>query len=198
MRRIWFFIFVLSAGFVHGVVLDVTRLPPPAFADGEVSLDAALPGGLAAGGDFRVFRLEMEFSATPSNSVQVALGRDAPPCDGRLGAEEAGLIAGWDCGEWFLRPSGLKERYVCAARSASGRLTLTVSVRLDAQGVPKSASFRDGASDLAFVGLSLAPFPGWLNPGAWTRLRVTSRGAVAPGENIRVVFAPDGARIIIK
>ena len=198
MRNLFLLVLSLSGLSLSAASFNVSGLPAPAFADREVSLDAALPAGLAAGGDFRVFRLEMELSATPSNSVQVALGRDSSPCDGRLGVEESGLVVGWDCGEWFLRPSGLKERYVCAARNPSGRLTLAVSVRLDAQGIPRAAAFRDGTSDLAFGGLVLSPFPGWLNPGAWTRLRVTSRGAVAPRENIRVVFAPDGARIIIK
>ena len=198
MRNLFLLVLSLSVLPSFAASFSVPGLPAPVFADREVSLDVALPAGLAAGGDFRVFHLEMEFSATPSNSVQVALGCDSLPCDGRLGVEESGLIVGWDCGEWFLRPSGLKARYVCAAWNPSGRLTLVLSVRLDAQGVPKSASFSNGASDLAFGGLVLSPVPGWLNPGAWTRLRVTARGAVAPGENIRAIFAPDGARIIIK
>lgn len=61
----------LAAALTAGAVtLDVPRLPAPAFADREVSGDAALPAGRTA--DLRTFRLELTFDATPSNNVQVA------------------------------------------------------------------------------------------------------------------------------
>jgi hypothetical protein len=176
--------------------LDVPPLPAASFADGEVSYDAALPAGQASGDGFRTFRLTMEFDATPSNNVQTALGRDAAPADGRLGAGESDLIAGWDCGSWFLLPRGLKSRHEIPG--APGRRTLTLSVRVDAQGVPRSAEFRDCGGALAFSGLSLSPVPGWLDPGLWTRLRVTARGSDAAREAVSVRFLPDGARIVIK
>jgi len=187
----------LAACAAGAATLDVPRLPAPAFADREVSGDSALPEGLTNGA-FRVFRLELAFGATPSNSVQVAFGRDAPPADGLLAAEETDLIVGWDCGEWFLRPRGLVERYVFPAAAPDGAHTLTASVRVDARGVPRSAEFRDGGTAFAFPGLALPPVPGWLDPRPWTRMRVTARGAGAPGEAVRAVFAPDGARVILR
>jgi len=198
MKRITVFSLAgLAALAALAATLDVPRLPAPSFADREVSGDAALPGVWTNGG-FRVFRLEMTFTATPSNNVQAAFGRDDSPADGALAAEETDLIIGWDCGEWFLRPRGLAERYAFPASVSNGTRTLSASVRVNASGAPQSAEFRDGGAAFAFPGLTLSPVPDWLTPGAWTRLRVTVRGAGIPEENVRAVFAPDGARIIIR
>jgi len=187
----------LAALAVHAVTLDVPRLPGPSFADREASGDAALPEG-RTNGTFRVFRLEMTFDSTPSNNVQVAFGRDSLPADGFLAAEETDFIIGWDCGEWFLMPQGLKERYAFPASVTNGVHTLSASVRVNAKGVPQSAEFKDVGTAFAFPGLTLSPAPDWLTPGRWTRLRVTARGADAPEENVRAAFAPDGARVIIR
>ena len=187
---------LLLAQCAHAVTLDVARLPEPAFADGEVSADAALPAGRT--NDLRTFRLEMTFDATPSNNVQAAFGRDAAPADGCLDAGETDFIVGWDCGEWFLRPRGLRARYAFAPAAQDGARTLTAIIRVSAQGVPQPPVFRDGGTDFAFPGLSLTSFPEWLKPGLWTHLRVTARGADAPGESVKAVFAPGGASIFIR
>ena len=198
MKRMTGFFFAgLAALAAHAVTLDVPRLPAPAFADREASGDAALPGG-RTNGTFRVFRLEMTFDATASNNVQAAFGRDDLPADGRLAAEETGFIIGWDCGEWFVRPQGMTERYAFPASVTNGVHTLSASVRVNAQGVPRSAEFNDGGTAFAFPGLTLSPAPGWLTPGRWTHLRVTVRGADAADENVCARFLPDGARVIIR
>jgi len=196
MRPIALFAAALSALPALAVTLDVARLPGPSFVDGEVSGDAALPAGRT--NDLRTFRLEMTFGATPSNNVQVAFGRDNLPADGFLAAEETDCVIGWDCGEWFLRPQGLADRHTFTPGTAGGRRTLTASVRVDAQGAPRSVAFRDGTSGFAFAGLQLTPFPDWLRPGLWTHLRVTVRGADIPAENVTVRFMRDGATVILK
>ena len=187
----------LAALAAHAVTLEVPRLQAPAFADREVSGDTALPAE-GTNGTFRVFRLEMTFALTPSNNVQVAFGQDNLPADGCLAAEETDWIIGWDCGDWFVRTRGLKERYAFPASVTNGTHTLSASVRVNAKGVPQSAEFKDGGTAFAFPGLTLSPAPDWLTPGRWTRLRVTARGADAPEENVRAAFAPDGARVIIR
>ena len=187
---------LLLAQCAHAVTLDVARLPEPAFADREVSADAALPAGRT--NDLRTFRLEMTFDAIPSNNVQAAFGRDAAPADGCLDAGETDFIIGWDCGEWFLRPRGLRERHAFAPAVQDGTRTLTVSIRMSSQGALQSPVMKDGGTVFTFPGLQTSPFPDWLNPGLWTHLRVTARGADAPGENIKAVFAPGGARISIR
>ncbi len=69
---------------------------------------------------------------------------------------------------------------------------------MNAQGVPQSAAFSDGEDAFTFSGLSLAPFPEWLNPGLWTHLRVTARGSSAAGETISVRYLPDGTKILVR
>ena len=196
MRRCRVFAVLLLSHYAHAVTLDVARLPGPVFADGEVSAGAALPAGRT--NDLRTFRLEMTFDATPSNNVQAAFGRDAAPADGCLDAGETDFIVGWDCGEWFLRPRGLRERYAFAPAAQDGARTLTVFIRVTSKGVFHAPVFKDGGTEFALPGLQTAPWPEWLMPDLWTHLRVTVRGTDVPQENVRAVFAPDGTRITIK
>ena len=172
------------------------RLSGPSYADREVSGDVALPENRLE--KMRVFRLEMTFDATASNNVQVAFGHDTMPADGALSAEETAYIIGYDCGEWFLRPQGLRERYAVAAAVTNGMHTLKAAIRVNAQGVPQSVMFKDGNAAFTFGGLALSPFPDWLNPELSTNLRVTVRGGSAANETVSARFLPDGARIIIR
>jgi len=188
----------LVASLSSAVTLDVPRLPAPAFADREASADAAIPGSAAR--DLRRFRLELSFDATPSNNVQVAFGRDAEPLDGRLAAEESAFIIGWDSGEWFLRPAGLKERFVHAPADGQTprRRTLRAAIRISAGGTPETVAFSDDAGAFAFEGLTSGPPPPWLAPENWDLLRVTVRGADAAEEDVTVRFLADGAVIILR
>ena len=196
MRNLYLFVLPLSVLSAAAVTLDVARLPQPSFADREVSENVALPANRLD--SLRVFRLEMTFDATASNNVQVAFGHDAMPADGALSAEETAYIIGWDCGEWFLRPQGLRERYAVAAAVTNGAHTLTAAIRVNAQGVPQSVAFKDGDAAFTFGGLALPPFPDWLKPDLSPSLRVTVRGGSAANETVSAKFLPDGARIIIR
>ena len=182
----------LAAG---AAALEAPRLPEPATADREVSATHALP---AAPGGPRVFRLELVFEATPSNHVQVCLGRDTAPADGVLDAGETDLAIGWDRGGWFLSPRGLRARHAVPAASSNGTQRLTALIRVTASGVCLPPAFTDRDGAVTFAGLPPPPLPEWLHPGTWDTLRVTARGADAPQERIKTVFAPDGARITIK
>ena len=180
------------------LTLDVTRLSAPTFADREVSGDAAIPANVHD--NLRRFRLELTFDATPSNNVQIAFGRDAEPLDGALAAEETAFIIGWDSGEWFLRPAGLKERFVHAPADGQTprQRTLRAAIRVNTQGAPTAVEFSDDAGNFTFEGLPPAPPPLWLAPENWNLLRVTVRGAAIAEEDVRVRFLPDGATIILR
>jgi hypothetical protein len=180
----------------YAVTVDIPRLQAPAFADKEVAGDTALPGNRLD--KLRTFRLEMTFASTPTNNVQVAFGRDNRPADGKLAMEETDYIVGWDCGEWFLRPQGLRERFTYSPSVTSGTRTLTAFIRVTAAGVFQSPVFADNGTAFTFAGLQLTPFPAWLKSDLWTHLRVTVRGSDIPDEAVKVKFAPDGATIIIK
>ena len=178
------------------LTLDLPRLPPPVFADREVSGDAGIPAN--ARDNLRRFRLELAFDATPSNNVQIAFGRDAEPLDGALAAEETAFIIGWDSGEWFLRPAGLKERFVHAPADGQTprQRTLRAAIRVNTQGTPTSVEFIDDAGAFAFDGLPPAAL--WLTPDNWNLLRVTVRGAAVAEEDVKIRFLPDGATIILR
>ncbi len=196
MRSLGLLLTCLPVLCATAVTLDMAQLPGPAFADKEVSGDAALPGNRLE--KLRTFRLEMTFTSTPSNNVQVAFGRDDRPADGRLAAEETAFIVGWDCGEWFLRPQGLRERFTFVSAATNATRTLTASIRLMSQGVCQTPVFKDGGAAFTFEGLQLTPFPDWLKPDLWTHMRVTVRGSDVPEECLKAVFAPDGARIFLQ
>ena len=196
MRNLFLLLLPMWSLTSAAVTLDVARLPAPSYADREVSGNVTLPANRLA--DMRTFRLELVFESTPSNNVQVAFGRDALPADGALAAEETDFIVGYDCGEWFLRPQGLRERYVVAAAATNGTHTLTAAIRVTSQGVCLPPVFKDGAAAFAFPGLALTPFPDWLRPDLWTHLRVTVRGGSDANETVSARFLPDGARIILR
>ena len=196
MRKRYLLALSLSALSVAAVTLDVTRLPAPSHADREVSEDSALSANRLD--LLRTFRLEVSFDSTPSNNVQVAFGRDTMPADGALAAEETVYIVGWDCGEWFLRPQGLKETYVFTPTNTTGPRTLTMEIPVNPQGAPKSVTFKDGAGVFAFPGLALSPIPDWLKPDLPTCLRVTVRGYTGTNETVRARFLQDGARILLR
>jgi hypothetical protein len=199
MKPRWFLpTLVLLPLAAAAATLDVPRLPSPVFADREVSGDATLPTGIQD--DLRRFRLELSFDATPTNNVQVAFGRDAEPLDGALAAEETAFIIGWDSGEWFLRPAGLKERFVHAPADGQTprQRTLRAAIRVNTQGTPTAVEFIDDAGAFAFDGLPPAPPPLWLTPDNWNLLRVTVRGVAVAEEDVRVRFLPDGATIILR
>ena len=199
MKPRWFLpTLVLLPLAAAAATLDVPRLPSPVFADREVSGDATLPTGIQD--DLRRFRLELSFDATPTNNVQVAFGRDAEPLDGALAAEETAFIIGWDSGEWFLRPAGLKERFVHAPADGQTprQRNLRAAIRVNTQGTPTAVEFSDDAGAFAFDGLALDPPPSWLAPENWNLLRVTVRGTEVAEEDVKVRFLPDGATIILR
>jgi len=197
MRKLCLLLLPLSALTAAAVTLEVPGLPAPSFADREVSFDTALPAGRLE--NMRVFRLELTFDATPSNNVQVAFGRDNLPADGFLADEETDFIIGWDRGQWFLRPQGLRECYAFSPAASGGTRTLTAEIRVNAQGDPTQPVFRDGGAAFAFPGLALSnSVPGYLRPGLWDCLSVIARGCDSTNETVRARFLPDGARILIR
>ena len=88
----------------HAATTVVTN-QPPFYADREVSQDATVAG---CGGQTRIVNVELSFTATPSNNVQIAFGTDLNK-DGRLSFGEVRMTVGWDCGRWFLAPGDLSQ-----------------------------------------------------------------------------------------
>jgi len=105
---------------------EVPSLPDAAFPDTEVSTNFTFAVGAVANRKL-VFSLELQ--ATPSNSVEVAIGCDADE-NGRLSLDETALAVGYDCGEWFLRTAAKNSvTYSDAADSGVFRRTYEVRSR---------------------------------------------------------------------
>jgi len=103
---------------------EVPTLPPPEFADTEVSTNFTFAVG--EGSNRRlVFTVELE--ATPTNNVEVAIGCDVDE-DGSLSLDEAALTVGYDCGEWFVR-SAAKDSVTYSDAVDSGNFRRTYEVR---------------------------------------------------------------------
>lgn len=172
----------------------VTNLPP-VHADREVSQDAAVTG---CGARTRLVDVELAFTATPSNNVQIAFGPDLDG-DGRLSFGEARMTVGWDCGRWFIAPGDQARHFTYAPEGAStGSLhrTLRMSMRLNEAGIPLSLPFTDGGAPFTFDGL--ADVPDWVRPREWGALRLTARGRDPRDENALVKMRLDGNVIILR
>ena len=103
---------------------EVPALPPPEFADTEVSTNFAFAVGE---GTNRRLVFSLELQASPSNNVEVAIGCDADE-DGMLSLDEAALTVGYDCGEWFVR-SAANDSVMCYDVADSGTFRRTCEVR---------------------------------------------------------------------
>jgi len=104
--------------------VEISSLPPPEYADTEVSTNFAFAVG-SGGGRRLVFSLELE--ATPTNNVEVAIGHDADD-DGYLALDETALVVGYDCGEWFVR-SAANDSVTHSDAVVSGFFRRTYEVR---------------------------------------------------------------------
>jgi hypothetical protein len=191
-------VLLLAATTCGALTVDIPPLDTERPADGEASVDVAIPPKVHE--HLREVRIELTLHATVSNNVQIAFGLDTLPADGALAAEETAFILGWDSGAWFLRPAGLRERFEFAPADAetSRTRTLRFSMLVDARGAPITLTYAEDGGSFVLPSLAIPPFPPWLRPDAWNMLRVTSRGRDLATEDIDVRFLPDLTIIILR
>lgn len=169
-----------------------TSLPSPEYADTEVSRHLAMrPWKDVA----RTLRLRLSFTASSSNNVEIAFGCDANE-DGILGAEEARLILGWECGSWKLHP--VVEGHVLTDEpSAESAKTLTFEMSLTQEGKPKSVRICEGETPL-FEELEINSPPAWLFDPAWDWMSLSARGVDCPQEQFEIEQTTDGLIIYFR
>lgn len=85
--------FALAAG-----ATAIRPVPAPTYLDGESGVAAATDQQIPSqsGYGFRI-----DFAGTPSNNVEVAMGKDEDG-DGELSPAETKVTSGWDCGGYFI------------------------------------------------------------------------------------------------
>ena len=191
MKR-FFSISVCSLVAVASLAERITSsmLPSSAFADTEASTNIAI----AAWDVSRSFSVSLSLDAGASNCVEVAVGADAAPANGRLSAAEASLRFGWNCGYWFLDAPGLTNRVETLPATADARKTLTLRLGIRPNNSIREISLLDG-------GVPVLPSPlGMALPSAasWNMLRVTTRGCTPPQESLEVRSSPDGTQLIMR
>ena len=129
--------------------------------------------------DSRVFSFALELDATPSNSVEVAFGRDADG-DGSLSRLEATMRVGWDCGVWEIVDCATGD--VFSEPGSPGPVSFSWMLNFSPAGVPKSlAATVSGVG--VFAALAEHP-PQFLFSPDWNMVRVTCRGLDAPNPRI--------------
>ena len=180
---------------LHSRALSVPELTAPVFTDTEVATDVQMT---AWSQNTRHFAVTLQFDATPSNNVQVALGTDAS-ADSNLSSEEAGLTLGWDCGEWFISSSAQTNRFTSIPAGSEIRKVLSLQMTLGADGLPLSLELIDGSTSLAFSDLALLPVPPtWMYSKHWDLLKVTARGVDAQNEQITVKLSNDAVILLLR
>ena len=176
---------------VGGTVANMSALPPPPYADLEVSADAAmpLPERLT-----RTFKLTLSLDATATNNAEVVFGTGA--CDS---PDNTSIILGFDRGTWGIRGNGLRQKFTIAANnpSAAVRRSLTAQVRLDADGAPVVVKLDADGQPVTFAGLTVPTLLSWLDPRGWESFRVMSRGG-ADNVTASVKFLADGSVFILR
>ena len=200
MSRLMVFAYmVLLAAGLQAASLTVKRLPTTEHADREGTTNTFFSTSVEP--NFRRFRLELSFEATPSNNVEIAFGRNDIIADGSLDAEETDLIIGWDSGEWFLRPRGLKTRYThvpTEVGAGARQRTLKLKIRSNTAGIATDVVFEDDSGKFTFEGFAANPVPVWLSPTGWDTMRAITRGKEIAEGSIKARFLADGAFIIIR
>ena len=170
---------VLASLFVVGVT--ISQLPPSAYVDTEVTAyaDLRIPARNARGLD-----IEMTFTGTASNNVEIALGRDADG-DGRLSFRETDLALGWDCGRYFVESFVTGECFEepAAADGISRRLCWHCPVKRG-----RLLGLAVSNETAAVFAPLAANTPAWAYSAGWDLMRLTARGVDAPGE--RFVVTP--------
>ena len=190
---LWVALSVTITLHVHAVTIP--ELTSPVFVDTEVTTNVQMT---AWSQNTRHFAVTLQFDATPSNNVQVALGTDAS-ADGNLSTEETGLTLGWDCGAWFIASSAVTNRFTAAPAGAGTRKELSLKMTLGADGLPRTLEMMDGSAALAFSDLALLPIPpAWMYSKHWNRIKVTARGVDAQNEQITVKLSNDAVILLLR
>ena len=160
----------------------VGPLPSSECADTEASAYAGLriPARNARGLD-----IEMTFTGTASNNVEIALGRDADG-DGRLSFHETDVALGWDCGRYFVERFATGERFEEPASTDGGNLR-RLSWHCPVKRGRILGLVVSNETDAVFASLA-ADTPAWVYSADWNLMRLTARGVDAPGE--RFVVTP--------
>ena len=169
------------------VALVVPPMSPPEYDDCEVITNCVLD---ASRGDAKMFAVQIELDATPSNGVEVVFGRDADG-DGLLSRTEETMSVGYDCGEWKVVNLVSGDKFSSAG--TSGRTALDWKLRLNRNRTPRSlAATVNGQPTFT----QLVTPPPFLFDPKWNAAKIIRRGQSDP--NLQVECSVDTIPLFIR
>ena len=178
---------VLATTFL-AAALVVPSMPPPEYDDCEVITNCVFDASRC---DAKVFSVQIELDATPSNGVFVVYGHDADG-DGILSRLEETMAIGYDCGEWKVVNLVTGDKFSCAG--TAGRVALDWKLRLSANRTPRSFAATVNGQP-TFQQLCLSPPPFLFDP-TWNAVKVIRRGQSDP--NLQVACSVDNIPLVIR
>ena len=166
-------------------------LPPCEFADTESATNhlfsTTRPGS-------QILSFQIGLLASPSNNVEIAIGRDSDE-DGELSIDETAMVVGWDRGEWVVRsPESGAALY---AQAASGNVSKLLEWTLHVSNgeVRSLAAMENGEPlDLALTGRP----PAWMFDSTWNLVKFTARGVDDAGGIFRAQLLANGTLIRLR
>ena len=160
-------------------------LPPVEHVDTETVTNVAFTAWEQG---LREFRFDLEFTGTASNNVEMAFGTDVDG-DSRLSDGEVDVVAGWDCGEWFIQNNATDERFAEAA--VEGAQVFSCVFEMRSTGRIVNAAYTNNG-EVVFAELA-ASKPSWLYSADWNMLHLVGRGEnVRTGERFFAKITPSG------
>ena len=161
-------------------VIESAQLPPSAHLDTEVVTNVPVSMANVA---LRSYRLELDFTPSASNCVEVAFGRDADG-DGALGLTERGFCVGWDCGEWKLACRGGDFARPCAEGVIGNTNGIVFEVGVKGS---NARSYTATVGGEPFFGeAEPTPAPQLMFDPSWNMMRLTVRGVEGASERVRL------------
>ena len=168
--------------------LIVPSMPPPEYDDCEGVTNCVFD---ASRHDAKVFSVQIELDATPSNGVAVVFGHDADG-DGILSRQEETMTVGYDCGEWKVVNLVTGDRFSYAG--TSGHVALDWKLRLNGKRTPRSLAATVNGQP-TFTPLCQSP-PQFLFDSTWNAAKIIQRGQ--SDSNLQVVCSVDNIPLVIR
>ena len=168
--------------------LVVPSMPPPEYDDCEVVTNCMFDASRC---DAKVFSVQIELDATPSNGVSVVFGHDVDG-DGILSRLEETMDIGYDCGEWKVVNLVTGDKFTCDG--TTGRAALDWKLRLNANRSPRSLAATVNGQP-TFPQLCQSPQQFLFDP-TWNAAKVIRRGQSDP--NLQVACSVDNIPLVIR
>ena len=159
---------------VFARTFNVSSLPVSPYTDTEVTTNIAINTQRF---DVKEFGLNISFEVVSSNNIQVAFGCDEDE-NGILSFSETDAVYGYRNGRCVIEDVKNAVRYEEVV--ADGSWNFNIKMRMKKDYTPKEFSASVGTS-LIFTDFS-SDVPYWLYQPKWNLMRITRRGAGAPGE----------------